>query len=144
VEATAHLYRKLGIRATVASFIDNLPQVLRASHLAISRAGGTILAELAATGLPAIVLPYPQATDDHQRKNADVFAEAGAVRTLDEREVVGRLDNHLATSIVELATAHRLRVRMAESMSRLARPEATRDVARSISELVESRGLAVI
>ncbi|MGD9722607.1 MAG: undecaprenyldiphospho-muramoylpentapeptide beta-N-acetylglucosaminyltransferase [Pirellulales bacterium] len=136
VAGTGMLYRKLGIRATVAPFIENLPQVLRASHLAISRAGGTTLAELAVSRLPAIVLPYPQATDDHQRKNADVYAAAGAVRTLDQRELAGRLDNHLASVIVELSTAPRLRVRMAEAMARLARPGATREVLRSIATVL--------
>jgi UDP-N-acetylglucosamine--N-acetylmuramyl-(pentapeptide) pyrophosphoryl-undecaprenol N-acetylglucosamine transferase len=133
---TGHLYRKLGIRATVAPFIENVSQVLRASHLAISRAGGTTLAELAASGLPAILLPYPQAVDDHQRKNADVFAAAGATQTLDEREIDGRLDNHLASAIVDLATAHPLRVRMAHAMSRLARLDATRQVVSAIGTLV--------
>jgi UDP-N-acetylglucosamine--N-acetylmuramyl-(pentapeptide) pyrophosphoryl-undecaprenol N-acetylglucosamine transferase len=128
----------------VAPFIENMPQVLRASHLAISRAGGTTLAELAASGLPAILLPYPAATDDHQRKNADVYSAAGGARILDERELTGRLDNHLARTIVELATAHPLRVRMAEVMTSLARPDATRDVARAIATLVDARRLAVV
>jgi UDP-N-acetylglucosamine--N-acetylmuramyl-(pentapeptide) pyrophosphoryl-undecaprenol N-acetylglucosamine transferase len=140
--ATGQLYRKLGLRATVAPFIENLPDVLRASQLAISRAGGTTLAELAVCGTPAILLPYPQATDDHQRKNADVFAEAGAAQTLDQRELSGRFDNHLASAITELASGHRLRVRMSEAMSRLARPNATREVARSIATLLEFRELA--
>jgi UDP-N-acetylglucosamine--N-acetylmuramyl-(pentapeptide) pyrophosphoryl-undecaprenol N-acetylglucosamine transferase len=132
------LYRKLGIQATVVPFIDNMPEVLRNSHLAISRAGGTTLAELAASGLPAIVLPFPKATNNHQRKNADLFAAAGACQTLDQRELEGRLDNHLAAAVSELATGHALRVRMAHAMTQLARPEATRRVAKSIGILLQS------
>jgi UDP-N-acetylglucosamine--N-acetylmuramyl-(pentapeptide) pyrophosphoryl-undecaprenol N-acetylglucosamine transferase len=142
--ATADLYRKLGIHATVLPFIENMPHTLRTSHLAISRAGGTTLAELAASGVPAILLPYPKATDDHQRKNADLFAEAGACKILDQRELVGRLDNHLARAVVELTTAHPLRVRMAHAMTQLARPEATRRVARAIGQLLESAQLAAV
>jgi UDP-N-acetylglucosamine--N-acetylmuramyl-(pentapeptide) pyrophosphoryl-undecaprenol N-acetylglucosamine transferase len=142
--AVGHLYRKLGIEATVVPFIDDMPRLLRASHLAISRAGGTTLAELAASGVPAILLPYPKAADDHQRKNADVFSAAGACQTLDEREVTGRLDNHLAGAVIELSLGHPLRVRMAHAMTQLARPEATRQVASSIGLLLQSRGLAAV
>jgi UDP-N-acetylglucosamine--N-acetylmuramyl-(pentapeptide) pyrophosphoryl-undecaprenol N-acetylglucosamine transferase len=141
---TGQLYGKLGIKATVLPFIENMPNVLRASHLAISRSGGTTLAELAASGVPAILLPYPHATHDHQRKNAEVFATAGAARLLDERELVGRLDNHLAGAVAELAGAHRLRVRMEHAMSRLARPEATRRVARLIGAALETAQLASV
>lgn len=144
VSATTELYRKLGLRATVAAFIENMPEVMRASHLAVSRAGGTTLAELAASGLPAIVVPYPQATDDHQRKNADVYAAAGGAKTLDERELDGRLDNHLATAIVELATDHHRRVRMAQAMADLARPDATRQVVETIAALCQAGELATV
>ncbi len=142
--ATGLLYRKLGIRATVAPFIGNLPEVLRSSHLAISRAGGTTLAELAASGLPAVLLPYPQAADDHQRKNADVFAAAGGAEIVDQREVSGRLDNHLAGTIVGMATDHLVRARKAEAMQRMARPEATRSVAEAIITLLAAREPAAI
>ncbi len=141
---TSQLYGKLGIKAKVVPFIENMPLVLRSSQLAISRAGGTTLAELAASGVPAILLPYPHATDDHQRKNANLFAEAGAAKTLDEREVVGRLDNHLAEAVAELAAAHRVRVRMAHAMTGLARPEATRSVVRSIGALLNTAELAAL
>ncbi|MEX0677842.1 MAG: undecaprenyldiphospho-muramoylpentapeptide beta-N-acetylglucosaminyltransferase [Pirellulales bacterium] len=139
VARTAQLYRKLGIVATVSPFIDELPGLLRASHLAISRAGGTTLAELAASALPAIVLPYPAATDDHQRKNADVFAAAGACRTIDQRDLAGRLDDHLARAVIELASDHPQRIRMAQALSGLARPQATRHVSRSIAALLAAR-----
>lgn len=143
VARTAELYRKLGIAATVAPFIDELPQLMRESQLAISRAGGTTLAELAASGLPAVVLPFPAATDDHQLQNAEVFAAAGACRIVDEREVEGRLDNQLAELAIELASNHPQRVRMAQAMTTLARPQATRRVARSIAALLQSRQLVV-
>jgi UDP-N-acetylglucosamine--N-acetylmuramyl-(pentapeptide) pyrophosphoryl-undecaprenol N-acetylglucosamine transferase len=140
-ERTAHLYRKLGLAATVAPFIDELPRLLRGAHLAVSRAGGTALAELAASALPAIVLPHPAAPNDHQRKNAEVFAAAGACRTIDQRAPSGRLDDHLAQTIIELAGDHPQRVRMAQAMRSLARPGATRDVARSIAALVSARSI---
>ena len=73
-----------------------MPALLSGSSLAICRAGGTTLAELAAAGTPALLLPYPHAADDHQRKNAEVYVAAGAAQMLDEREVTARLDDQLA------------------------------------------------
>ena len=78
VEATRNLYRKFALPARVEAFWPELPELLAGSSLAICRAGGTTLAELAATATPAVLLPYPHAADDHQRKNADVFVSAGA------------------------------------------------------------------
>ncbi len=77
---TAGLYSKLGIEARVASFFEDLPQLLAASDLAVSRAGGTTLAELAMCGVPSILLPYPRAADDHQLRNAECFVLARAAR----------------------------------------------------------------
>ena len=96
LDATRDLYRKFALEARVEAFWANLPELLAGSSLAVCRAGGTTLAELSAAATPAILLPYPQAADDHQRKNADVYVAAGAARLLDEREVAGALDDHLA------------------------------------------------
>jgi UDP-N-acetylglucosamine--N-acetylmuramyl-(pentapeptide) pyrophosphoryl-undecaprenol N-acetylglucosamine transferase len=144
VERTGQLYSKLGIKASVLPFIDNMPLALGTSQLAISRAGGTTLAELAASGVPAILLPYPRATHDHQRKNADWYVEHNAARSLHERELTGRLDTHLAGALCDLAAAHRVRVRMAHAMTMLARPDATARVARSIGVVLESGQLVGI
>jgi UDP-N-acetylglucosamine--N-acetylmuramyl-(pentapeptide) pyrophosphoryl-undecaprenol N-acetylglucosamine transferase len=140
--ATTTLYRKLGIKATTMPFIENLAGLLLRSRLAISRAGGTTLAELAATGVPSILLPYPQASGDHQRKNADVFAAAGAAQIVDQREVVGRLDNHLSRAVIELASDEARRVTMAAAVSRLACPNATRRVTKSIVALLSRAAFA--
>lgn len=137
-EATSELYRKLGIAATVVPFIDHMARALLESELAISRAGGTTLAELATAGIPAILLPYPKATDDHQRKNADVLVAAGGSLLVDEREVDGRLDDVLAAAVVKLASDAFLRRRMSEAMSRAARPDAARSVARVIGDLLRA------
>ncbi|REK15760.1 MAG: undecaprenyldiphospho-muramoylpentapeptide beta-N-acetylglucosaminyltransferase [Planctomycetota bacterium] len=142
VARTTELYRKLGIAAEVAPFLEELPRLMRESHLAVSRAGGTTLAELAASGLPAVVLPYPAATADHQRKNAEVFAAAGACRIVDEHGS-GRLDDRLAQAFIELAADHPQRVRMAQAMATLARRRATQRVAQCVASLLADGRLAV-
>src|SRR5262249_44082827 len=99
------------------------------------RAGGTTLAELAATGVPAILLPYPHAADDHQRCNADVFAAAGAARIVDEREIFTRLDDAVVAALDDLLGDESIRDAMSASMLKLARPEAAWQVATMVYDL---------
>lgn len=70
-------YRDCGIEAELAPFFDDVPERLAAAHLLICRSGASTLAELAAAGRPAILVPYPFATDDHQSANAQAMAKAG-------------------------------------------------------------------
>jgi UDP-N-acetylglucosamine--N-acetylmuramyl-(pentapeptide) pyrophosphoryl-undecaprenol N-acetylglucosamine transferase len=67
-----------GITAEVETFFNDVPARLAHAHLVICRSGASTVAELAATGRPALLVPYPHATDDHQAANARAFAEAGA------------------------------------------------------------------
>ena len=139
VDSTRALYGKLALEATVVPFVNDMPQVLAATDLAICRAGGTTLAELAATGVPAVLLPYPHATDLHQAANARHFAAAGGCITIDPREVTGRLDGQLAEVVRTVLSSDGLRQRMSAAMYRLARPNAADDVAELIWSIVSSR-----
>jgi UDP-N-acetylglucosamine--N-acetylmuramyl-(pentapeptide) pyrophosphoryl-undecaprenol N-acetylglucosamine transferase len=67
-----------GITAEVETFFNDVPARLARAHLVICRSGASTVAELAATGRPALLVPYPYATDDHQAANARAFADAGA------------------------------------------------------------------
>ncbi|MGA2258154.1 MAG: UDP-N-acetylglucosamine--N-acetylmuramyl-(pentapeptide) pyrophosphoryl-undecaprenol N-acetylglucosamine transferase [Thermoguttaceae bacterium] len=139
VKSTRDLYRKFGMEAKVEAFWADLPLLLAGSSLAICRAGGTTLAELSAAGTPAVLLPYPHAADDHQRKNADVFVAAGAAHLVDEREITGRLDDHLAELLSRIAPDAVGRAIMAHGMRRMARPHAAAHVATLIWSLVSSQ-----
>jgi len=134
--ATRELYRKLGLQAHVGAFVHNLAEILVETDLAISRAGGTTLAELSASGVPALLIPYPHASRNHQRRNAEVYVAAGAARMVDIREIEGRLDNQVAAALRELIGSETLRSDMAASMTRLARPRAAHDVATLIHNLI--------
>lgn len=74
---TAQL-KEAGIAARVSSFFTDIPQLLARAQLVICRSGASTIAELAAVGRPALLVPYPYATDDHQTANARAFADAGA------------------------------------------------------------------
>jgi len=144
VHSTRDLYRKLGIEAKVEAFWTDLPTLLAGSSLAICRAGGTTLAELAAAATPALLLPYPHAANDHQRKNAELFVAAGAAHLIDQREIAGRLDDRLAELLGRILPDADGRAIMAHAMRRMARPHAATHVATLIWSLVSSRSRAAM
>jgi UDP-N-acetylglucosamine--N-acetylmuramyl-(pentapeptide) pyrophosphoryl-undecaprenol N-acetylglucosamine transferase len=131
-EATQKLYEKFGLSAEVVPFIANMPGALAQTSLAICRAGGSTLAELAASATPAILIPYPYATNDHQRKNAELFHHHGGCGLLDEREHGCRLDKVLACQLSEFIDDESRRCRVSHTMRCLARPEAAHQVAKII------------
>jgi UDP-N-acetylglucosamine--N-acetylmuramyl-(pentapeptide) pyrophosphoryl-undecaprenol N-acetylglucosamine transferase len=139
--AVRELYRKFGLKATVSTFFDDVPRLLAETDIAVSRAGGTSLAELAACAVPTILVPYENAADNHQRLNADVLHTAGAADLIDPRDVEGRLDNRLAESVTRLAARADARERLSTSIAQFARPDATRAVASIIRDILRSRQL---
>jgi UDP-N-acetylglucosamine--N-acetylmuramyl-(pentapeptide) pyrophosphoryl-undecaprenol N-acetylglucosamine transferase len=141
VDATQLLYRKFDLPATVVPFVDDMPSMLRSADLAVCRAGGTTLAEMAAAGVPGVLLPYPLAVDDHQLANARAFSAGGGCVTIDEREISDRLDDRLADMLCFLLANETLRRRMSAAMYRSARPTAAQDVAELIWSIISSRSL---
>ena len=87
LEAVDLAYANTAIQPDLSSFFRDVPQRLAAAHLVIARAGASTLAELAAAGRPAILVPYPYATDDHQTANAAALAEAGGAWLLGQPDL---------------------------------------------------------
>jgi UDP-N-acetylglucosamine--N-acetylmuramyl-(pentapeptide) pyrophosphoryl-undecaprenol N-acetylglucosamine transferase len=110
-------------------FTDAFGAALAAADLVVARAGGSVW-ELAAAGKPAILVPYPFATADHQAKNARFFERAGGAITVPETEL-GRVAD-LARSLI--GDAQRLK-EMGEAMKRVARPDAADDIAEELLAL---------
>jgi UDP-N-acetylglucosamine--N-acetylmuramyl-(pentapeptide) pyrophosphoryl-undecaprenol N-acetylglucosamine transferase len=110
-------------------FTDEFGAALAAADLVVARAGGSVW-ELAAAGKPAILVPYPFATADHQTKNARFFERAGGAITVPETEL-GRVAD-LARSLI--GDAERLK-EMGEAMKRVARPEAADEIAEELLAL---------
>ena len=77
------------LRARVLSYIDDMAAAYRIADLVVCRAGALTLAELTTIGRPALLVPFPYATDDHQRHNAEVLAAAGAARWVDDADFDG-------------------------------------------------------
>jgi UDP-N-acetylglucosamine--N-acetylmuramyl-(pentapeptide) pyrophosphoryl-undecaprenol N-acetylglucosamine transferase len=121
LEVVREGYRRAGLDARVEPFLYEMQREMSQAALVISRAGATTLAELTASGKPAILIPLPTATDDHQRRNAEVLGRAGAAEVIDQRELTG---DRLATRILALAGDPSRREAMARAARQLARPDA--------------------
>jgi UDP-N-acetylglucosamine--N-acetylmuramyl-(pentapeptide) pyrophosphoryl-undecaprenol N-acetylglucosamine transferase len=110
-------------------FTDDFGAALAAATLVVARAGGSVW-EVAAAGKPALLVPYPDATADHQRKNARFFEQGGGVVVVPEAELdLGRQVEELLADPARLAA-------MGEAMRALARPDAADVIAEGVLELV--------
>jgi len=78
-----------GLEGEVVEFIEDMPSAFAGADLLVCRAGAGAVAELAAAGRPAILVPFPYAADDHQRHNAEAMQRAGAARMVADREMNG-------------------------------------------------------
>ena len=125
-------YERAGVAARVEAFIYEIDREMKAAAVVVARSGATTLAELAASGTPAILVPLPTAADDHQRKNAEVVAKAGAAIVVDQRALSGE---SLAAAIASVVTdPDRLR-RMSAAARALARPDAAERIADRVEQL---------
>ena len=116
----------------LVAVLDGLGAAYGACDLAVMRSGGTVW-ELAAAGLPAILVPYPFATADHQTLNARYFERGGGAIVVPETEL-GRVPE-LARSLLDDPARLEL---MAEHMRTLARPNAAREIADGLMALASS------
>ena len=125
-------YRQARLQADVEPFLFDMGRQLGAADLIVCRAGATTLAEITAAGRAAILIPLPTATDDHQRKNAEALAAAGAAEVLLQQEASGPV---LARRILALVRDGVRRGQIAAAARRLARPDAARVIVDRAFEL---------
>ncbi len=124
-EEVEAIYRELGIRARVVTFIEEIARAYANAALVIARAGATTLAELCAIGRPSILIPFPFAADDHQAKNADALEAQGASICIRESDLeVGRLAELIAGLLDDPAKR--------QAMARAAREHGRPDAAAAI------------
>jgi UDP-N-acetylglucosamine--N-acetylmuramyl-(pentapeptide) pyrophosphoryl-undecaprenol N-acetylglucosamine transferase len=121
IEEVRQKYLNHGIPAEIATYLPDLPEHLAWAHIVIARAGASTISELTAAGRPAILVPLPSATDDHQRKNARVLVDAGGALMVQEHELGGPA---LADAVGSLLASPERLAGMAAAMRRMARPGA--------------------
>jgi UDP-N-acetylglucosamine--N-acetylmuramyl-(pentapeptide) pyrophosphoryl-undecaprenol N-acetylglucosamine transferase len=119
----------VGRRVRVQPYLDEMVEEFASADLMLCRSGASTVAELAAAGKPSILVPFPQAADDHQRKNADAFVAAGAAVLMVEANMTG---DGLLTALRKLLADKQRLVTMGE----LAKTLAHRDAVKEIGEMV--------
>jgi len=126
-EATEARYRAAGVEAEVCAFIDDMAAAYASADLVVSRAGASTVAELAAAGCAAILVPFPAAVDDHQTKNAAWLGKVHAAQVVSE---IGLTAPELANRLATLVSNGRTRLlTMAEAARALAVTDAAARVA---------------
>ena len=136
-ERVERAYQAAGVDARVVAFESDMPQRYLEADLALCRSGALTVAELALAGLPALLVPYPFAADDHQAANARALARVGAAQVLPHRP----LDTEtVVQALVEIAAAPDALKGMSEAARSLARPDAATDIVRACAQLVGREG----
>src|SRR4030095_4793245 len=130
------IYEKLGVRAQVHSFFSAMEVAMAAATLAIIRAGASSLSELAAMRTPAILIPYPAATDNHQFWNAHGMVSTGAGVCLEERSTDS---NSFAKQVLSLLRDDPARNRISAQLAAWHRPTAAADIAAQLLRSISIR-----
>jgi len=123
-------------KVVIRPFLTEMELALGAANAAVSRAGASSLAELAAMGLPAVLIPYPTAADDHQFYNAKAFVDAGAAILLDQRRATA---GQLAEAASRLLQNSDVVDTMRGRLRQLHMPDAAELIAEKIMLLLEAR-----
>ena len=139
VEGVKAAYRDYRCRSIAAPFLTEMDLALGAATIAISRAGASSLAELAATRVPAILIPYPFAADNHQFFNARALADRGAAMLLDQAQATPDKLAELVGRILENPTLY---AEMREELVRWHAPQAPRQIAQRVLYLIGTFGFS--
>lgn len=128
-----HAYEHSGFHAIVLGFCDEMDAVYAAADLVVSRAGAGTLAELAACGVPSILVPFPAAVDDHQTANAHAFADRGAAEIVAEKNLEG---TELGQRIARLLGDSVRQEHMRRGARQQSSPEAAEKIAEEIAHVL--------
>jgi UDP-N-acetylglucosamine--N-acetylmuramyl-(pentapeptide) pyrophosphoryl-undecaprenol N-acetylglucosamine transferase len=125
-------FAKSGLEGEVRAFIDEMPAAFAAADLIVCRSGAGAVSELAASGKPSVLVPFPFAADDHQIRNAEAFERAGAAKLVLDRDWTGE---KLFEMVTALAADREALDRMGEAARKFARPGAARRAAEILEEV---------
>lgn len=128
-----HAYEHSGFHAIVLGFCDEMDAVYAAADLVVSRAGAGTLAELAACGVPSILVPFPAAVDDHQTANAHAYADRGAAEIVAEKNLEG---TELGQRIARLLGDSVRQEHMRRGARQQSSPEAAERIAEEIAHVL--------
>lgn len=122
-----------GPASRLVDFIDDMSDAYAAADVVVCRAGATSIAELTVLGIPAVLVPYPHATGDHQTRNAEALANAGGAEMVPDDELDGA---SLVTAVEPLLTDPERHAAVATAARAFGRPDAATNVARLLLDLL--------
>lgn len=132
IDATRAAYKALGMQPDLAPFFNDVPARLAAAHLVICRAGASTVAELTCSGRPAILVPYPQATDNHQYHNAQAIEDASGGWVMPQEGFTAQALSARLESFLNLPASLG---KAATQMRTLGRIDAANELAKLVTEL---------
>lgn len=127
VEQAADVYKRAEFEAEVFAFTEGIAGVYAEADIALARAGGGTIAELAATELPALLVPLPHAVDDHQRANAEELVNVGGAILMPQSQLTGQ---GVAFALIDFVHHPEKLKAMREALAGVARPDAADVIAR--------------
>lgn len=125
---------ELPANLTLLPFVHQMPDLLSATHVIVNRAGASFLAEITSLGIPAILIPSPYVTNNHQEKNARGLERVGAGIVILEKDLTGQ---SLQDALAPLLTDRALHQKMREESLRLGKQDAASEIYRVIKELAK-------
>ena len=135
MEEVKQAYAALNLKAVVHPFFAEMELALGAATTTVCRAGASSLAELAAMRVPAVLVPYPTASDNHQFHNARAFEATGAARLLEQKTATPELLSQLVLDLLEKPAVHE---KMRNALARWHAPRAAEQIAEAMLAAVES------
>ena len=135
LQAVQNAYSTMGIRAHLATFIDDVPERMAKAHVVISRAGASTVSEALAVGRPSILVPYPFAADDHQTYNAQAVDAAGAGWIMPQDTFTA---DNLAMRLDSLLGLPAVLEKAARCAKELGEADAAKHLADMVAELIDS------
>lgn len=120
----------------ILPYVHNMPEVLACTSLIVNRAGASFLAEITALGIPSVLIPSPNVTNNHQEKNARTLERAGAAKVILEPELTGQ---SLFGEINRIMSDLELHASMSEASRRLGKPDSAHLVVQEMRRLIQSR-----
>ncbi len=132
MDAVRGIYARLGVKAELAAFFGDLPERIAQSHLVIARSGASTVAEIAAIGRPAVLVPLPHAIDQDQLANASALAVAGGALLLRQDDFTAE---RLSQELTRLAAAPATLAAMAAAARRMGRADAAERLADEVARV---------
>jgi UDP-N-acetylglucosamine--N-acetylmuramyl-(pentapeptide) pyrophosphoryl-undecaprenol N-acetylglucosamine transferase len=129
-------FRAAGIQGEISAFITDMPQAFAEADVVVCRSGMGAVSELAAAGKPSILVPLPTASDQHQLRNAEALAAAGAARMVLDQEMNGA---RLVKEVMELSFTPGLFEKMSEAARAFAKPGAAKRAADILESFAAAR-----